>query len=103
MIKAILRGKLLQNELLSNYTSFRTGGPADYVFIPADLDDLSLFLSEFQQTVPLTLLGLGSNTLVRDGGVEGVVIITQGVLNKLEQQDTRTIRAEAGVASAQLA
>jgi UDP-N-acetylmuramate dehydrogenase len=51
----------------------------------------------------VTLLGLGSNTLVRDGGVEGVVVITQGALNKLEYTDTQEVRAEAGVASAQLA
>jgi UDP-N-acetylmuramate dehydrogenase len=100
---ANLRGKLLKNELLSHYTSWRTGGPADYVFIPADLDDLSHFLREIPEDIPLTLLGLGSNTLVRDGGMQGVVVITQGVLNKMAQADAGTIRAEAGVASAQLA
>ncbi|MBX3709321.1 MAG: UDP-N-acetylmuramate dehydrogenase [Gammaproteobacteria bacterium] len=98
-----LRGKFLQNEPLAHYTSWRTGGPADYVYIPADLDDLSLFLHELPSTVPLTWLGLGSNTLVRDGGVEGVVVITQGALNQLSQNDSQEIRAEAGVASAQLA
>ena len=98
-----LRGKLLQNERLSQYTSWRTGGPADYVFIPADLADFSNFLRELPKTVPLTLLGLGSNTLVRDGGVEGVVVITQGALSKLEYSTTQEVRAEAGVASAQLA
>lgn len=97
-----LRGKLLKNEALSNYTSFRTGGPADYVFIPADLEDLSIFLSELPESLPLLFLGLGSNTLIRDGGVEGVVVISQGALNKLEN-DQGEIRAEAGVASAQLA
>jgi len=100
---ANLRGKLLQNELLAHYTSWRTGGPADYVFIPADLDDLSIFLRELPLTTPVTLLGLGSNTLVRDGGVEGVVIITQGALNKLAHSKAQEVRAEAGVASAQLA
>jgi len=98
-----LRGKLLANEPLSNYTSWRTGGPADYVFIPADLDDFSNFLRELPKTVPVTLLGLGSNTLIRDGGVEGVVVITQGALNKLEYSNRDVVRAEAGVASAQLA
>jgi len=100
---ANLRGKLLQNEMLSHYTSWRTGGPADYVFIPADLDDLSTFLRELPGTAPVTLLGLGSNTLIRDGGVEGVVIITQGALNKISHTDVQEVRAEAGVASAQLA
>lgn len=98
-----LRGKLLQNELLANYTSWRTGGPADYVFLPADLDDLSLFLREIPESVPVTFLGLGSNTLVRDGGVEGVVIITQGAISKMDHADSQQVRAEAGVASAQLA
>jgi len=103
MLLTGLRGKLLQNEPLSNYTSLRTGGPADYVFIPADLDDFTNFLRELPQTMPVTLLGLGSNTLIRDGGIEGVVVITQGALSKLEYSDTQQVRAEAGVASAQLA
>lgn len=98
-----LRGKLLPNELLANYTSWRIGGPADYVFIPADLDDLSYFLKSLPEMIPITWIGLGSNTLVRDGGVEGVVIITQGALSKLENPEAQFIRAEAGVASAQLA
>lgn len=102
-IKAALRGQLLRNEMLSGYTSWRTGGPADYVYIPADLDDLSSFLSHLPESVPLTWLGLGSNTLVRDGGISGVVIITQGALSKLTNTSDQMIRAEAGVASAQLA
>src|SRR5437868_9616928 len=96
------RGKLLKNESLANYTSWRAGGLAEYVYIPKDLDDLSHFLCCLPQTIPLTWLGLGSNTLVRDGGVDGVVIITQGALNKLAQSDG-AIRAEAGVSAAQLA
>ncbi|TAK72473.1 MAG: UDP-N-acetylmuramate dehydrogenase [Gammaproteobacteria bacterium] len=97
-----IRGSLLKNESLTRYTSWRTGGVADYVYIPADLDDLSHFLQHLPTDMPLTWLGLGSNTLVRDAGVEGVVIITQGALNQLSANDS-TIRAEAGVASAQLA
>lgn len=100
---ANLRGKLLHNESLANYTSWRTGGLADYVFIPADLDDLSAFLRALDPAIPVTWLGLGSNTLVRDGGIEGVVVITQGALNKLEHVNPQQVRAEAGVASAQLA
>lgn len=102
-IASILRGQLLKNELLAKYTSWRTGGPADYVYIPADLEDLSKFLQELPETVPLTWLGLGSNTLIRDTGVEGVVVITQGALGQLEQLDSQYIRAEAGVSAAQLA
>lgn len=103
-LSALLKGKLLKNELLENYTSWRTGGPADYVFIPADVNDLSVFLRGLSAcSLPVTWLGLGSNTLIRDGGIEGVVIITQGSLNKLEQPKILQVRAEAGVASAQLA
>lgn len=98
-----LRGRLLKNELLAHYTSWRTGGPADYVYIPADLDDLAFFLQHLPTSLPLTWLGLGSNTLVRDSGLAGVVIITQGALNKLSQPHAQEIRAEAGVSSAQLA
>lgn len=98
-----LRGQLLKDEPLSNYTSWRTGGPADYLYIPADLDDLSQFLRQVTPSVPLTWLGLGSNTLVRDGGLEGVVIITQGALNKMSPLVEGQIRAEAGVSAGQLA
>lgn len=98
-----LRGQLLQNEPLSKYTSWRTGGPADYVYIPADLDDLSHFLKRVSKNIPVTWLGLGSNTLVRDGGLEGVVVITQGALNVLDKTSELEVRAEAGIAAAQLA
>lgn len=108
-LTSTFQGQLLKNEPLSKYTSWRSGGIADYVYIPADLDDLSLFLKQLPKTIPLTWLGLGSNTLVRDNGLEGVVVITQGALNKLAQTNPligngdKIIRAEAGVASAQLA
>lgn len=102
-VTSALRGSLLQNESLAKYTSWRTGGLADYVYIPADLEDLAVFLKQLPEHLPLTWLGLGSNTLVRDGGLEGVVIVTQGALNKLTQTNPDEIRAEAGVAAAQLA
>lgn len=101
--KLAYRGQLLQNEPLAHYTSWRTGGPADYLYIPSDLDDLASFLRCLPNSVPLTWLGLGSNTLVRDGGVDGVVIITQGALVKLTALDEQYVRAEAGISSAQLA
>lgn len=102
-ISAQFRGELRRLESLSAYTSWRIGGVADYVYLPSDLNDLSLFLKCLPNEVPVTWLGLGSNTLVRDGGVEGVVIVTQGALSQLSMLDTALIRAEAGVASAQLA
>lgn len=100
--QSLLRGKLLHQEPLSSYTSWRTGGSADYLYLPADVSDLSLFLQHVPHDMPVTWLGLGSNTLVRDKGVPGVVIVTQGMLNQLTM-DANVIRAEAGVASAQLA
>jgi len=102
-VPALLRGKLLEKESLANYTSWRIGGPADYLYIPADLEDLSVFLRSIPKTLPVTWLGLGSNCLVRDKGIEGVVIVTQGGLNKLTEANPQQVRAEAGVSAAQLA
>jgi len=102
-VSQTLRGQLLQDEPLDHYTSWRTGGRADYVYIPRDLQDLSNFLRYLPKNMPLFWLGLGSNTLIRDGGVEGVVVVTQGALNQLTQVHSEEIRAEAGISSAQLA
>ncbi|HRP12267.1 MAG TPA: UDP-N-acetylenolpyruvoylglucosamine reductase, partial [Terricaulis sp.] len=73
-----VRGKLLLREKLAPFTWFRVGGPADAVFIPADSEDLSAFLRALPQEVPVTILGVGSNVIIRDGGVEGVVIRLAG-------------------------
>lgn len=97
------RGQLLKAEPLCQYTSWRTGGPADFLYIPADLDDLSQFMKHLPKQIPMTWLGLGSNTLVRDRGIEGVVVITQGALSTISQLSPNLIRAEAGVSAAQLA
>ncbi|MGJ0391232.1 MAG: UDP-N-acetylmuramate dehydrogenase [Methylocystis sp.] len=69
-----LRGKLSANEPLAPYTWFRVGGPAQLLFMPADEADLAYFLARLPKHIPLTVIGLGSNLIVRDGGVEGVVI-----------------------------
>jgi UDP-N-acetylmuramate dehydrogenase len=98
-----LQGKALQKESLAAYTSWRVGGPADCIYIPANVDDLAKFLKEMPADVPIEWLGLGSNTLIRDGGVEGVVVVTQGALNSISQLDPLTVRVEAGVASGQIA
>lgn len=98
-----LRGQLLPNQPLAEYTSWRVGGPADYVYIPADIDDLATFFQQLSADIPVLWLGLGSNVLIRDGGVPGVVIITQGALNQISSLEPKLIRAEAGVACAQLA
>ncbi|MFZ4165875.1 UDP-N-acetylmuramate dehydrogenase [Brevundimonas sp. NPDC058933] len=73
-----VRGKLLLNEPLGPYTWFRVGGAADALFIPADAEDLADFLKALPEAVPVTIIGVGSNLIVRDGGVEGVVIRLAG-------------------------
>lgn len=98
-----MRGRLLKNVSLAEYTSWRIGGPAETLYIPSDINDLSVFLQQLPQATPLLWLGLGSNVLVRDKGVEGVVIVTQGALQATSQLDTEIIRAEVGVACGQLA
>lgn len=100
---ATVRGTVLKNEPMSKHTSWRVGGPADTYFQPADLDDLAVYLKQLPATEPLTWVGLGSNLLVRDGGIRGTVIATSGLLNGLEQVDINSIRAEAGVACAKVA
>ncbi|GJD54224.1 UDP-N-acetylmuramate dehydrogenase [Methylobacterium dankookense] len=69
-----LRGRLLANQPLADLTWFRVGGPAEVLFTPADEEDLSLLLAALDPAVPVTVIGLGSNLIVRDGGVPGVVI-----------------------------
>lgn len=73
-----VRGQLLRGEQLAPYTWFRVGGPADVLFLPADVDDLAAFLAATPPDVPVTPLGVGSNVIVRDGGVRGVVVRLAG-------------------------
>lgn len=69
-----LRGRLIANASLAEITWFRVGGPADVLFTPADTEDLAYFLRRIPADLPVTVIGLGSNLLVRDGGIAGVVI-----------------------------
>ncbi len=69
-----LRGSLQANVALAALTWFRTGGPAEVLYLPPDEDDLALFLSRCPHRVPVTVIGAGSNLLVRDGGLDGVVV-----------------------------
>lgn len=102
-MQAGLQGKMLLNASMADYTSWRVGGTADRVYRPANIADLSAFLQTLIAEEPITWVGLGSNLLVRDGGLRGTVINTQGGLSGLTQMDAFTIRAEAGVSCAQLA
>lgn len=97
------RGELRMNESLARHTSWRVGGPADRYFKPADVDDLAAFLTTLPADEPLLWLGLGSNLLVRDGGIRGTVIATHGVLRNLERLDDERVYAESGVPCAKLA
>ncbi len=102
-IQQTLRGRLKLNESMARHTSWRVGGPAERYYEPADLDDLAEFLSQQNENEPLMWLGLGSNLLVRDGGIRGTVIITSGLLNEIKLLDEGLVRAEAGVACAKVA
>jgi UDP-N-acetylmuramate dehydrogenase len=73
-----VRGRLLFDEALAPFTWLRVGGPADVVFLPADSQDLEAFLRATPSDVPRTVLGVGSNVIIRDGGVEGIVIRLAG-------------------------
>lgn len=98
-----LRGQLLLDEPLASYTSWHVGGAAKSLYKPADLADLAVFLSRLPADEPLTWIGLGSNVLIRDGGIEGTVILTLSVLGELTLLPQNVIRAEAGVTCAKLA
>jgi len=97
------QGDLRHNENLEKYTVWSIGGPADSFYKPAGLDDLCLFLADLAVDEPLLWLGLGSNILVRDGGIRGTVILTAGCLNRIEKMDSNGIFAQAGVACAKVA
>ena len=99
---ADLRGKLAQGAPLARYTSWRAGGTADTLYLPADRDDLAVFIRTVPPATQLTVLGLGSNTLVRDGGVRGTVIVMHNPGAALAVADG-LVYADAGVASPKLA
>jgi len=97
------RGEVRLNESMAKHTSWRVGGPADSFFVPASLEDLALFLRDLHDDIPVFWLGVGSNLLVRDGGIRGVVIAAARALRNLERIDHYLVRAEAGVPCTQLA
>jgi len=97
-----LRGRLERDHPLARSTSWRAGGPADWLFHPADRDDLATFVRQLPPAMPLLVLGLGSNTLVRDGGVRGAVVVMHDPGAALAVADG-LVYAEAGVASPKVA
>ncbi|HYF21921.1 MAG TPA: UDP-N-acetylmuramate dehydrogenase [Caulobacteraceae bacterium] len=98
-----VRGKLIRDAELAPFTWFRVGGPADLLFLPEDHDDLAGFLKGLDPAVPVTPLGVGSNTLVRDGGVEGVVVRLGRGFGEVMPMDDSRIYAGAAVLDATLA
>lgn len=115
--RSSLRGRLEHDVPLARYTSWRVGGPADQLYAPADRDDLLDFIASLPADEPLHWIGLGSNLLVRDGGLRGTVIVLHGALSalRLEAMDGTPLAddapapeacrvyAEAGVHCARLA
>ncbi len=98
-----VRGRLQLDAPLAPYTWLRVGGPADALVLPSDEADLASFLNALDPGVPVTVLGVGSNTLVRDGGVEGVVIRLGRGFADIDALDGARIRAGAAALDAQVA
>ncbi len=98
-----VQGKLRYDEPMSRHTSWRVGGPAETFFVPASVEDLSAFLAELDRSTPIFWHGVGSNLLVRDGGIPGVVISATKMLRNLERVDDHRVRAGAGLPCTQLA
>ena len=97
-----VRGRIVRDEPLAPFTWLRVGGPADVLFLPADEADLAAFLKALDPAVPVTMLGVGSNTLVRDGGVEGVVIRLGKAFAEVTALDGGLIRAGAAALDSQV-
>lgn len=90
-----VRGKLIENASLADITWLRVGGPAQVLFMPADAADLSRFLAETPRDIEVRVLGAGSNTLVRDGGLPGVTVKLTPAFGKIEALEGNRIRAGA--------
>ncbi|HEY1726492.1 MAG TPA: UDP-N-acetylmuramate dehydrogenase [Steroidobacteraceae bacterium] len=102
-IPAQFSARVRYDEPMSQHTSWHAGGPADVLFTPRDVDDLATFLRALPRQTPLYWVGLGSNLLVREGGIRGVVIATPGAFTRIEQRPPHGIYCEAGVPCARIA
>jgi len=98
-----MKGRLLTNEKLAKYTSWRVGGCADRLYIPLDRADLIEFVAQLPANEPVFWMGLGSNLLIRDGGIRGTVINTKGRLKAMRRTDEGAVYVEAGVPCAHVA
>lgn len=90
-----VRGKYVENAPLADVTWLRVGGPAQVLYLPADEADLARFLAETPEDIPVTILGAGSNTLVRDGGVPGVTVRLTAPFGRVTAEDGARVRAGA--------
>src|SRR5579884_1721768 len=95
-----LRGRLLANQNLAELTWFRVGGPAQVLFMPEDDNDLAYVLRNLSRDIPVSVLGAGSNTIVRDGGIEGVVVRLGRGFNEVSIEEGS--RVQAGTAALDL-
>ncbi|WP_083241544.1 UDP-N-acetylmuramate dehydrogenase [Methyloceanibacter stevinii] len=98
-----LRGRLGAGSVLKDYTWFRVGGPAEVLFSPADEADLAYFMKALPADVPVTTIGLGSNLLVRDGGIDGVVIRLGRGFNQIEVEEGSRLRVGTAVPDTKVA
>lgn len=100
---ATYQGQLLFDELLANYTTWRVGGRATKLYKPNGAADLAQFIRQVPKDEPLLWLGLGSNSLIRDSGFDGTVILTQGCLKEINVIGENLVEVEAGVSCATMA
>ncbi|MGE0749540.1 MAG: UDP-N-acetylmuramate dehydrogenase [Variibacter sp.] len=98
-----LRGRLIENQPLAEFTWFRVGGPAQMLFMPEDEADLAHFLQHLPLEIPVTVVGLGSNLIVRDGGVEGAVIRLGRGFNAVTVEGDACVRAGTAVPDVKVA
>ncbi len=98
-----LRGKLKAGAVLADLTWFRVGGPAEVLYSPADEADLCYFMAKTPSDIPVTIIGLGSNLLVRDGGIDGVVIRLGRGFGDITIEENSRLRAGAAVPDVKVA
>ena len=95
--------RIRRNEPMSRHTSWHVGGRAEIYYTPSNREELVAFLKSVPMDVPVQWVGLGSNLLVRDGGIKGIVVSTHGTLDRLERAGPDGVYGEAGVACARIA
>lgn len=98
-----VQGRLLHDVSLKKYSSWRCGGPAEWLFFPYNQHDLQFVMQNLDASIPLRFLGLGSNTLVRSGGLKGVTVVTLKAFNDLMLCHDQQVFAQAGVPGGKIA